>query len=55
MPADEAETNRLPERIVGAAFQVLNTLGAGFLEKAIKNAPAHEARAPCPNRGRGPA
>ena len=44
MHADEAETNRLSERIIGAAFQVLNTLGAGFLEKVYENALAHELR-----------
>ena len=44
MHADEAETNQLSERIIGAAFQVLNTLGAGFLEKVYENALAHELR-----------
>ena len=44
MHADEAETNRLSERIIGCAFQVLNTLGAGFLEKVYENALAHELR-----------
>lgn len=29
--ADEAGVNRLSERVIGGAFQVLDTLGAGFL------------------------
>jgi hypothetical protein len=44
MHADKAETKRLSERIIGAASQVLNTLGAGLLEKVYKNALAHELR-----------
>jgi GxxExxY protein len=28
----------LTEKILGAAFEVLNTLGAGFLEKVYENA-----------------
>jgi GxxExxY protein len=44
MHADEAEVNRLSEHIIGCAFQVLNTLGAGFLEKVYENALAHELR-----------
>ena len=34
----------LTEKIIGAAFTVLNTLGAGFLEKVYENALAHELR-----------
>ena len=44
MHADEAGTNGLSERIIGCAFRVLNTLGAGFLEKVYENALAHELR-----------
>ena len=44
MHADEGGVNRLTERIIGCAFQVLNTLGAGFLEKVYENALAHELR-----------
>jgi GxxExxY protein len=42
MHADEI--NALSERIIGCAFRVLNTLGAGFLEKVYENALAHEMR-----------
>jgi GxxExxY protein len=34
--------NGLSERIIGCAFQVINTLGVGFLEKVYENALAHE-------------
>ena len=44
MHADETGVNRLSERIIGCAFQVLNTLGAGFLERVYENALAHELR-----------
>ena len=44
MHADKTEVNRMSERIIGCAFQVLNTLGAGFLEKVYENAVAHELR-----------
>ena len=44
MHADEAGVNRLSERVIGCAFQVLNSLGAGFLEKVYENAVAHELR-----------
>lgn len=44
MHADETGVNRLSERIIGCAFQVLNTLGARFLEKVYENALAHELR-----------
>jgi GxxExxY protein len=31
--------------VIGGVFTVLNTLGAGFLEKVYENAPAYELRA----------
>jgi GxxExxY protein len=34
----------LTERIIGCAYTVANTLGAGFLEKVYENALAHELR-----------
>src|ERR1700676_4233195 len=34
----------LTERILGASFKVLNTLGAGFLEKVYENALSTELR-----------
>jgi GxxExxY protein len=40
--ADEPSINKLSERIIGCAFQVLNTLGPGFLEKVYGSALAHE-------------
>ena len=36
--------NRLSEHVIGCAFQVINTLGAGFPEKVYENALAHELR-----------
>ena len=42
--ADEIRTNELSQRIIGCAFRVLNTLGAGFLEKAYESALGHELR-----------
>jgi GxxExxY protein len=44
MNADEDRVNRLSGQIIGCAFQVTNTLGAGFLEKVYENALAHELR-----------
>jgi len=44
MDADEAQVNRLSEQVIGCAFQVINTLGPGFLEKVYENALAHELR-----------
>ena len=35
---------KLTEKILGAAFGVLNTLGAGFLEKVYENALSIELR-----------
>lgn len=46
MDADErrSELNRITEAIIGCAFRVSNTLGAGFNEKVYENALAHELR-----------
>jgi GxxExxY protein len=45
MHADEIQTGDLSGCIIGCAFRVLNTPGAGFLEKVHENALAHEMRA----------
>ncbi|HEY1932049.1 MAG TPA: GxxExxY protein [Acetobacteraceae bacterium] len=42
--ADKTELNALSGEIIGCAFAVLNTLGAGFLEKVYENALALELR-----------
>ncbi len=42
--ADSESLNELSGRIIGCAFTVLNTLGAGFLEKVYENALAYELR-----------
>jgi GxxExxY protein len=47
MHADETRINQLSERIIGCAFRVMNTLGAGFLEQVYENALAHELRKSC--------
>ncbi len=44
MNADSRRCNELSETIIGRAFVVSNTLGAGFLEKVYENALAHELR-----------
>ena len=44
MHADGNELNDLSRRVIGCAFTVLNTLGAGFLEKVYENALAQELR-----------
>ena len=44
MNADSKHLNDLSELIIGRAFVVSNTLGAGFLEKVYENALAHELR-----------
>lgn len=44
MNTNEHGLNSLCEAIVGAAFKVSNTLGAGFLEKVYENALAHELK-----------
>ncbi len=36
--ADERRSNVMSEGIIGAAFEVSNVLGAGFLEKVYENA-----------------
>ncbi len=41
---DAAELNSITERVIGAAFQVGNALGTGFLEKVYENALSHESR-----------
>ena len=42
--ADSARLNDLSRRVIGCAFTVLNTLGAGFLEKVYENALAQDLR-----------
>lgn len=42
--ADKDDLNGLSARVIGCAFTVLNTLGAGFLEKVYENTLAHELR-----------
>ncbi len=44
MHADESRLNELSGDVIGCAFTVLNTLGAGFLEKVYENALVHELR-----------
>ncbi|HEV8146479.1 MAG TPA: GxxExxY protein, partial [Bryobacteraceae bacterium] len=34
--------NETAEKVIGAAYEVSNTLGAGFLEKVYERALAHE-------------
>ena len=43
--ADNSELNELSGRVIGCAFSVINTLGAGFLERVYENALAYEVRA----------
>ena len=38
MNTDRTEMNRLTEKVIGAVFEVSNTLGAGFLEKVYERA-----------------
>ena len=42
MHADDSGLNDLSGIVIGCAFNVLNTLGAGFLEKVYENALAYE-------------
>jgi GxxExxY protein len=42
--ADGQRLNELSGKVIGAAFNVLNALGAGYLEKAYENALAIELR-----------
>jgi GxxExxY protein len=44
MNDDGRSVNGLTERIIGAGFEVSNTLGTGFLEKIYENALARELR-----------
>lgn len=43
--ADSARLNEPSGRVIGCAFNVLNTLGVGFLEKVYENALVVELRA----------
>ncbi|MEQ8848137.1 GxxExxY protein [Botrimarina sp.] len=38
------DLNQVTEQVIGAAFAVSNSLGAGFLEKVYENALCHELR-----------
>jgi GxxExxY protein len=42
--ADSARLNELSGRVIGCAFNVLNSLGTGFLEKVYENALVVELR-----------
>jgi GxxExxY protein len=42
MHADDSGLNDLSGIVIGCAFTVMNTLGAGFLEKVYENALAYE-------------
>ncbi|HEY1934365.1 MAG TPA: GxxExxY protein [Acetobacteraceae bacterium] len=44
MHQDEIARNRISDRVIGCAFEVMNTLGVGFFEKVYENALAHELR-----------
>lgn len=46
MDADERKyrINEVSRAVIGAAYEVNNTLGAGFLEKVYENALAYEVR-----------
>jgi GxxExxY protein len=44
MNANERKCNDLTEGVLGAVFEVANTLGAGFLEKVYENGLAYECR-----------
>lgn len=44
MHADEEGLNALSGVVIGCAFTVLNTLGAGFMEKVYEKALVHELR-----------
>jgi len=41
---DRAELDLISEKLIGCAFEVSNTLGAGFVEKVYENALAVELR-----------
>jgi GxxExxY protein len=42
MGTDKTEANALMERVIGAVFEVANTLGVGFLEKVYERALVRE-------------
>jgi GxxExxY protein len=42
MNGDSKRLDAIPGRVIGCAFTVANTPGAGFLEKFYENALAHE-------------
>lgn len=42
--ANDQKLNDLSRQVIGYALTVLNTSGAGFLEKVYENALAHELR-----------
>jgi GxxExxY protein len=44
MSMSNNELNEVTGKIIGAAYQVGNTLGSGFLEKVYENALIHELR-----------
>jgi GxxExxY protein len=44
MHTDDEISGDVSKRIIGCAFVVANTLGAGFLEKVYENALTHELR-----------
>ena len=44
MNADNTDLNSLSEKVLGAVFEVSNTLGAGFLEKVYQRALLRELR-----------
>lgn len=45
MNADERRINEITDRVIGCAYKVANTLGAGFLERIYENALAIELAA----------
>ncbi len=44
MDGDERRLNEISEGVIGCAYKVANTLGAGFLEKVYENALVVELR-----------
>jgi GxxExxY protein len=44
MDTDEKKLNEITEKIIGAAFEVHNTLGPGFAERVYENALVYELR-----------